>query len=135
MSAVCQSLHRLVGGRRKDSFPFDGKLIPSDGKADAFFGWSVSIVGNLVAVGARKDDLQGSVYLFRLNGQNWIEEAKLLATDGAIDDLFGHALDMDDEFIVVGASSASNENGMSTGPTTRRSSALHKRQLENTEHG
>lgn len=31
MSAVCQSLHRLVDGRRKDSFPFDGKLIPTDG--------------------------------------------------------------------------------------------------------
>jgi hypothetical protein len=31
MSAACQSLHRLVDGRRKDSFPFDRGLIPTDG--------------------------------------------------------------------------------------------------------
>lgn len=31
MSTVCQTLHRLVHGRGRHSFPFDGKLIPTDG--------------------------------------------------------------------------------------------------------
>lgn len=69
------------------------KLIASDGAAEDFFGISVSISGSYAIVGAYLDDARGtnsgSAYIFRRNGTSWVEQQKLLASDGATGDLFG----------------------------------------------
>ena len=56
-------------------------------------GSSVSISGDVAVIGASGDDRGGSnsgaAYVFRFNGFDWIEEAKLTASDPAVDDFFG----------------------------------------------
>ena len=50
------------------------------------FGWSVSIDGDTAVIAAYGDNDNGSdsgsAYVFRFNGSQWTQEAKLLASDG-----------------------------------------------------
>ncbi|MBS0195559.1 MAG: hypothetical protein JSR77_02270 [Planctomycetes bacterium] len=81
------------------------------GAATDFFGFSVAISGDTVAVGARLDDVganvdQGSVVVFTRSGTSWTQQAQLIAAGGAGGDLFGQAIAISGETIVVGASGA-----------------------------
>jgi len=94
------------------------KLTASDGAEYDWFGQSVSIDGNIVIVGAYADDdngsSSGSAYIFRYNGSNWVEEQKLLASDGAEDDSFGRSVAIDGNIVIVGAD-GDDDNGSSSG--------------------
>ena len=83
------------------------KLLPSEGQAQDYFGFDVAIDDNVAVISAWCDDDTaedaGAAYVFRYNGVEWIEEQKLLASDGAEDDIFGFCLDINDETIVIGA--------------------------------
>jgi hypothetical protein len=83
------------------------KLLPSDGAADDWFGYVVSVDGNVALVGAVEDDDNGddsgSAYVFRWNGSNWIQEQKLLASDGAAKDYFGTSVSISGDVALVGA--------------------------------
>ena len=85
----------------------EAKLTASDGEADDYFGVSVSISGDMVVVGAYGDDgvpaNSGSAYIFRYDGNNWVEEAILTASDGAEGDLFGYSVSISGDTVVVGA--------------------------------
>jgi len=85
----------------------EAKLLAFDGAAWDFFSWSVSIDGDAIVVGARLDEdngsKSGSVYVFRYDGFGWVEEAKLLASDGAAGDYFGTSVSIDGDAIVVKA--------------------------------
>ena len=59
------------------------ELLASAGIWGDAFGASVSISGNLALIGAKFDDEGGSAYVFRFDGSKWMEEQKLLASDGA----------------------------------------------------
>jgi hypothetical protein len=69
------------------------KLLPSDGAAGDNFGFSTSIDGDTALVGTWKDDDNGadsgSVYVFVRSGTTWMQQAKLLPSDGAAGDQFG----------------------------------------------
>ena len=73
------------------------KLTASDGAADDDFGYSVSISGNTVVVGAPYATVggnsdQGAAYVFTEPGSGWAnmtQTAKLTASDGAAGDEFG----------------------------------------------
>ena len=84
-------------------------LTASDGVAPDIFGISVAIDGNRALVGASQDEDQGirsgSAYLFEYNGSDWVE-TKLLASDGAEEDLFGHSVAIDGNRVLVGARGA-----------------------------
>ena len=98
------------------------KILASDGAAIDYFGQSVSISGtpgNEVAiVGAYEDDDNGtdsgSAYVYRFNGVNWVEEQKLLASDGAVSDFFGFSVSIHGNIALVGAYQHPS-NGSSTG--------------------
>ncbi|MBW2291481.1 MAG: hypothetical protein JRG89_07880 [Deltaproteobacteria bacterium] len=92
------------------------KLVASDGAEFDRFGGSVAIDGDLIVVGASTAGgvAAGAAYVFRLVGTRWVEEAKLTASDGAADDLFGRAVDVDGDVIVVGAQQADG-SGASSG--------------------
>ena len=83
------------------------KILPIDGAPGDEFGQSVSISGDYAIVGARWDDdngmMSGSAYIFQRDGSNWIEEQKLLATDGAEGDWFGHSVSISGDCVIVGA--------------------------------
>ncbi|HYE96456.1 MAG TPA: T9SS type A sorting domain-containing protein [Rubricoccaceae bacterium] len=85
------------------------KLTASDAEGGDNFGWAVAIDGDLALVGAGFDDDRapgaGAAYVFRYDAGSgqWLEEQKLLASDGTAMDRFGHAVDLDGSVAVVGA--------------------------------
>ncbi len=90
------------------------KLSASDGQAWGIYGYSVDIDGDYAAVGKPNLQGQGAVYVLHLVGDTWVEEAILTASDGADDNIFGYALSLKDNFLVVGAFD-DNENGIESG--------------------
>ena len=93
------------------------KLMASDGAATDGFGISVSLSGRVALVGADwHDDAgtnSGSAYVYRYNGTNWTEETKLLASDAAALDQFGHAVAVSGDVAVVGAWGDDDAGGLS----------------------
>ena len=93
--------------RTDTSWIEEAKLLPPDGGVIDWFGSSVSISGDYVIVGAQFDDengiSSGSAYLFKRTGTTWAQEAKLLASDGAADDIFGYSISISGDYAVVGA--------------------------------
>lgn len=99
------------------------KLLASDGASVDSFGYSISLDGDSVAVGAPDDDNAtgvngGSVYYFpditecpayNRNNERWTqcnEDAKLLADEDQIGLRFGHSVALSDDVLVVGAPDA-----------------------------
>lgn len=79
---------------------FDAELLASDGQANAGFGASAAIDGNIVAVANGENP--GSVYLFsRLSKGTVTQIAKLSASDGA--GLFAVAVGENGRLVVAGA--------------------------------
>ena len=85
-------------------------LAAADGAANDYFGYSVAISGNTVAVGAIGDDVganadQGSAYVFVRSGSTWSQQQQLLlpAVDGAVDDYFGTSVTISGDTVAVGA--------------------------------
>ena len=85
------------------------KLTASDGDANDYFGFSVSVHGTAIAVGARGYDVAGdegvgAVYVYRHNhADNTWHEMQLLASDGAVNDWFGTSVSMSGDMLAVGA--------------------------------
>ena len=84
------------------------KLTANDGAGGDWFGYSVAVDGDTVLVGARTADVsgnadQGAAYVFVRSGTTWTQEQKLIAADGAADDLFGHSVGLDGDTAIVGA--------------------------------
>ncbi|MHC4445137.1 MAG: choice-of-anchor D domain-containing protein [Planctomycetota bacterium] len=101
-------------------FSSEIKLVPPTGSGNGYFGWSVSISGDTVIVGARNDDDKGSgagaAYIFVRDPATgaWSEQQKLLASDGAAGDRFGVSVCVDGDTAIVGAE-REDENGTDSG--------------------
>lgn len=95
------------------------KLLASDGGSSDHFGVSVAISGDTAVVGAYDDPSggntgQGSAYVFMRNGLTWVEQAKLLASDGSFNDNFGFSVALDGDTALIGA--YDNDVGSNGGP-------------------
>lgn len=78
-----------------------------------FFGESLAVSGNTLVVGATSDANKGSCAVFVYDGSAWDEEAVLTGSTTLLNDLFGTAVAVSGDTIVVGAPSEdSNVNGM-----------------------
>jgi hypothetical protein len=95
-------------------YRFDGtawteeqKLLASDGASGDRFGYSVALLGDVAVIGAEDDDdngdKSGSAYVYRFDGIDWIEEQKLLASDGTAGDGFGHSVTLSADEAVIAA--------------------------------
>jgi len=95
----------------------EAKLLASDGTVDDNFGTSVSLDGDYALIGTVADDDQGSdsgsAYVFKRDGTNWVQEAKLLASDGAGDDNFGRCVSLDGEYAIISAPTDSDNGAWS----------------------
>ena len=94
----------ILGG---NNYPLNEKQA-SDGQNGNAFGATARISGDYAIVGAPSDDInsnsgQGSAYIFIRQGGNWVEQAKLIASDGAVNDNFGLSVAISGEFAIVGA--------------------------------
>jgi len=91
------------------------KLTASDGAQGDAFGYSVSISSGTALVGAWSDNsLLGSAYVFRYDGSNWVQEAKLTASDGVSGDAFGFSVSISGDTALVGAV-GDDDDGSSSG--------------------
>lgn len=80
------------------------KLHASDGAADSLFGSSFSVDGDYALIGAyAKNDETGAVYVFKRDGASWVQEAKLIASDGAKNDDFGYSVSINGNYAIIGA--------------------------------
>ncbi len=85
------------------------KISALDGTVDDKFGFAVSISGDYALVGAYGNDDPtqgvdaGSAYIFHRTGSEWLEQEKLLASDGAASDNFGYSLSIFSDYALVGA--------------------------------
>jgi hypothetical protein len=84
------------------------KFTASDGDVGDNFGYAVCASGDYIVVGAPEDDdLRGrncgSAYIFKRQGASWVQQAKLTGIDSAYDDLFGCAVSIDGDYVIVGA--------------------------------
>lgn len=94
--------------RSGNNWAEQAKLIAADGAAFDGFGNSVAINGDTVIVGAANDDgtagtNQGTAYIFVRSGNVWSQQAQLIATDAAANDLFGSSVAIYGDTAVVGA--------------------------------
>lgn len=99
---------RNLGGL--DAWGLVRKLTAGDASDDVWLGTSVALDGTLAVVGAAWDDgggtNRGAAYVFSRDqggADNWGELKKLVASDAHNADLFGYAVAVDADFIVVGA--------------------------------
>ncbi len=108
------------------------KIVPDDGGPGDRFGSSVAIDGDILAIAAETDDEAadnaGSVYVYRLVGEEWVLEQKLLASPnatffpmaGAAGESFGASISISSDaalgaVIAIGASGADNGDGANSG--------------------
>jgi hypothetical protein len=94
--------------RNGGSWTLQQKLTASDAAAADEYGHSVSISGDTIVVGAMKDDNArgtdaGAAYVYVRTGGGWIEQQKLVASDGQAGDAAGTAISISGDTTVVGA--------------------------------
>ena len=127
--------YAIVGAYRDDDsgsnsgsayiFYYDGaswsqqaKLLADDGAAANWFGFSVSISGDYAIVGAYLDNdngsFSGSAYIFHRDGTSWSQQAKLTASDGVTNDVFGFSVSVNGDFAILGAYN-DDDNGTNSG--------------------
>jgi len=92
------------------------KLLASDGGPGALFGCSVSLDGNTALIGAQEyvSGGNGSAYVFTRTGTTWVQQAKLLASDGAAGDNFGVYVFLSGDTALIGAD-RDDDNGENSG--------------------
>jgi hypothetical protein len=97
------------------------RLLASNGAINDFFGSSVAISGDTIAVGAYEkttsgiDNYQGAIYVFKKPGAGWqgtlTEDAMLMASDGARFDGLGTAVAIDQDVVIAGVYSKNSSRG------------------------
>ena len=102
------------------------KVVASARADNDQFGYSVSILGNFIAIGSIGDDEDenetntfndaGSVYVYIRDGSgNWNHEAKVVTTDRAEFDAFGRSVSLSGNYLAVGADEEDEDtNGSNT---------------------
>lgn len=90
------------------SWVFRKKVTGSQTKKSSLFGSSVDIDGDIAVIGAVRDkwagDYAGAAYIFRRQGNNWLEEAHLTAPDGDAGQRFGGDVSISGDTVVISAS-------------------------------
>jgi hypothetical protein len=93
--------------RQGDEWQQTATLHASDAEFLDAFGFSVAVSGEVIVVGAHWETSQGAnagaAYVFERDGDQWLETAKLTASDGAADDWFGESVATDGNAAIVGA--------------------------------
>jgi hypothetical protein len=94
------------------------KIAALDGAAGDNFGRAVALSGDMAIVGAFADDAagsdSGSAYIFTRSGSTWAQQAKLIASDGAANDLFGISVALWGDTAIIGAN-GDDDGGASSG--------------------
>ncbi len=84
------------------------KLTDSNGGPSDQFGQSVALSGETALIGAPFDNIAGvsnlgSAFVYVRSGEDWSQQAKLTAPDGAAEDQFGNAVALSGETALIGS--------------------------------
>ena len=96
-----------VFARNGTAWPLQARLSSSTG--NTFFGWSVALAGDWLAVGEPGTNFDqfgappGKVHMFLRSGTDWIEQSVLLPSISSDDDQFGYSLAISGGTLFVGA--------------------------------
>jgi hypothetical protein len=96
------------------------RLTASDGEANMLFGTAAAVSGNTAVISAESmrngtNIERGAAYVFVRDGENWIQQAKLLPSDAASSTRFGNSVAISGDTIVVGATFNLNNSGLNSG--------------------
>lgn len=97
--------------RSDATWSLETKLVPSASDAGAAFGRSVTTDGNTIIIGAPAGAgaaYSGAAYVFSRSGTTWTQADKLVATDATDGDLFGDAVALEGNRVLVGAPYSKN---------------------------
>jgi len=94
--------------RSEDVWSEQQKLEASGNRSGDIFGYSVAIEGDMVVVGAPRDEVEswidaGAAYVFNRSDTTWAQQLRLQASDAANGDNFGDSVAIDNYRVVVGA--------------------------------
>ncbi|MCC6903570.1 MAG: FG-GAP repeat protein [Polyangiaceae bacterium] len=93
-----------VFARSGTTWSQQAKLTAADGSSGHELGTSVALSGDSLAVGAPGMSVSpGAAYVFVRSGTTWSQQAKLIASDGAVSDMLGFATSIDGDTVAVGA--------------------------------
>jgi hypothetical protein len=96
-----------VFSKHGDSWQNVGKIVSPSPEEWDNFGRALAVQGDTLVVTARKSDLEeGSAYIFRYDGGNWIHQEDLVASDAAPGAYFGQSVAVQGDVIVIGARNA-----------------------------
>lgn len=99
----------IVFQKQNGQWVQQAKITANDGMALDCFGYSVSISGNMLAVGAVGASVagikQGAVYIYNRSGDNWVFQQKVFANDGASSNMFGYDVLLYQNSLYVGSPS------------------------------
>ncbi|MCB0653517.1 MAG: T9SS type A sorting domain-containing protein [Saprospiraceae bacterium] len=91
--------------RTGDDWTLQSKLFALDAEAFDNFGVAADIYGDRAIIGAFGDDdngfFSGSAYIFVRQNEQWIQEVKLLPSDGAAFDKFGRSVAISEDYAVI----------------------------------
>ncbi|KAJ5076428.1 hypothetical protein M0811_06428 [Anaeramoeba ignava] len=96
-------------------FQYEHLLSANDPNNYIYFGQSISISGNTLAVGAGSNFYPdgakpGRAYIFEQEKSNWNQKARLFASDGTNGDGFGESISISNDIVVIGAPNANVGN-------------------------
>lgn len=143
--SALQSGAAYVFVRSGDTWTQQAYLKASNTGAYDSFGWSVAISGDTIVVGAHQEDSaattvngsgsnnsasnSGAAYVFQRSGTVWTQQAYLKASNAGAADLFGSAVAVSGDTVVVGAnresSNATGINGDGSGNGAFNSGAAY----------
>ena len=99
-----------------NQWTFHSKLEPSNFTSYPQFGSSISFYNDYLIIGAPgENSYKGAVYIYKYDGINWLLESKIIAADGVANDYFGSAVDIDDQYAIIGAKGLERYGHMQVG--------------------
>ena len=103
--AILPSVQSYTRGQDDSRLSFYAS-VDEDGDGERF-GDSVAVSGDIIAIGATSSNdgkpSAGAVYIYQLHGNQWIEEAKLIASDAQVNQQLGSTVALEDGVLVSGA--------------------------------
>lgn len=103
---------KLLVGKESSVITGDTKIIASDGRAEDYFGGSVSISGDYAVVGAKgANENRGAAYIYKREDIGWTQQAKLIVLDSEPYDYFGCSVSINGDYVIVGAEGVNNTAG------------------------
>lgn len=112
-----------------------GVLLASDGNRNDQLGYSVAISRDTIvasAVGSTVNGnyYQGAAYVFVRSGARWIQQAKLTAGNGGLNNWFGNNVAISGDTIVAGAPYARTQDAVGAAYVFTRSGGIWRQQAE-----